>query len=61
MKSTGQHLDVCREVCDMKINLNETASFLLKFLAKKSNQTEKEMVEELVMDEYRRIGGGAKE
>ena len=45
----------------MKVNLNETASFLLKFLAKKSNQTEKEMVEELVMDEYRRIGGGAKE
>ena len=61
MRNTDQRVDVCREVCDMKINLNETASFLLKFLAKKSNQTEKEMVEELVMDEYRRIGGGAKE
>ena len=61
MKNIGLLLVVCREVCDMKINLNETASFLLKFLAKKSNQTEKEMVEELVMDEYRRIGGGAKE
>ena len=45
----------------MKVNLNETASFLLKFLAKKSNQTEKEMLEELVMDEYRRSGGGAQE
>ena len=45
----------------MKVNLNATATVMLKFLAKKSNQTEKEMVEELVMDEYRRIGGGAKE
>ena len=52
---------VCREVCDMKINLNQTASYFLKFLAKKSNQTEREMVEELVFDEYRRVGGGAKE
>ena len=43
----------------MKINLNETASFMLKFLAKKSKQTASEMVEELVMDEYRRSGGGA--
>ena len=45
----------------MKINLNSTASYFLKFLAKKSNQTESEMVEELVFDEYRRVGGGAKE
>ena len=59
MRNTDQHLDVCREVCDMKINLNATATVMLKFLAKKSNQTESEMVEELVMDEYRRSGGGA--
>ena len=45
----------------MKINLNATATVMLKFLSKKSNQTESEMVEELVMDEYRRSGGGAKE
>ena len=61
MKNTDQHLDVCKGVCDMKINLNQTASYFLKFLAKKSNQTEREMVEELVFDEYRRVGGGAKE
>ena len=54
-------MDVCKGVCDMKINLNATATVMLKFLAKKSNQTESEMVEELVMDEYRRSGGGAKE
>ena len=47
-------------VDDMKINLNATATVMLKFLSKKSNQTESEMVEELVMDEYRRSGGGAK-
>ena len=44
----------------MKININETASYMLKFLAKKSKQTEREMVEELVMDAYRVSGGGAK-
>ena len=60
MKNTGPHLDVCRGVCDMKINLNATATVMLKFLAKKSSQTESELVEELVMDEYRRSGGGAK-
>ena len=60
MKNTGQHWDVCRGVCDMKINLNATATVMLKFLAKKSSQTESELVEELVMDEYRRSGGGAK-
>ena len=59
MRNTGQHLEGCREVCDMKINLNATATVMLKFLAKKSNQNESEMVEELVMDEYRRSGGGA--
>ena len=59
MRNTGQHLDECKEVCEMKINLNATATVMLKFLAKKSNQTESEMVEELVMDEYRRSGGGA--
>ena len=61
MRNTGQHLAECKGVCDMKINLNATATVMLKFLAKKSNQTESEMVEELVMDEYRRSGGGAKE
>ncbi len=45
----------------MKVNLNATATVMLKFLAKKSKQTESEMLEELVMDEYRRSGGGAKE
>jgi len=44
----------------MKININATASVMLQFLAKKSKQSESEMVEELVMDEYRRSGGGAK-
>ena len=44
----------------MKVNLNATASVMLKFLAKKSNQTESEMLEEMIMDEYRRTGGGAK-
>ena len=44
----------------MKISLNGTATVMLKFLAKKSKQTENEMLEELVMDEYRRSGGGAK-
>ena len=43
----------------MKINLSATASVMLKFLAKKSSQTESEKVEELVMEEYRRSGGGA--
>ena len=44
----------------MKLVLNSTASFMLKFLARKSKQTESEMVEELVMDAYRVSGGGAK-
>ena len=44
----------------MKVNLSATATVMLKFLAKKSSQTESEMLEELVMDEYRRSGGGAK-
>ena len=44
----------------MKVNLNATASVMLKFLAKKSSQTESEMLEEMIMDEYRRTGGGAK-
>tara|TARA_B100000424_G_C22720536_1_gene391403 strand:+ start:150 stop:284 length:135 start_codon:yes stop_codon:yes gene_type:complete len=44
----------------MKVNLNATASVMLKFLAKKSSQTETEMLEELIMDEYRRSGGGAR-
>ena len=61
MKDIVQHLEGCKGVCEMKINLNQTASYFLKFLAKKSNQTEREMVEELVFDEYRRVGGGAKE
>ena len=43
----------------MKVNLNATATVMLKFLAKKGKQTESEMLEELVMDEYRRSGGGA--
>ena len=59
MRNTGQHLAECKGVCDMKINLNATATVMLKFLAKKSKQTESEMLEELVMDEYRRSGGGA--
>ena len=59
MRNTGQHLEGCKGVCDMKINLNATATVMLKFLAKKSKQTESEMLEELVMDEYRRSGGGA--
>ena len=45
----------------MKINLSATASVMLKFLAKKSSQSESEMVEELIMDAYRLSGGGAKE
>ncbi len=44
----------------MKISLNGTATVMLQFLAKKSNQTEKEMVEELVIDAYRVSGGGAR-
>ena len=44
----------------MRISLNGTATVMLQFLAKKSNQTEKEMVEELVMDAYRVSGGGAR-
>tara|TARA_B100001057_G_C22755574_1_gene913610 strand:- start:748 stop:882 length:135 start_codon:yes stop_codon:yes gene_type:complete len=44
----------------MKVNLNATASVMLKFLAKKSSQSETEMLEELIMDEYRRSGGGAR-
>ena len=32
----------------MKVNLNATASVMLKFLAKKSSQTETEMLEELI-------------
>ena len=44
----------------MKINLNATATVMLKFLSKKSNQTESELVEELVMDAYRVSGGGAR-
>ena len=44
----------------MKVNLNATATVMLQFLAKKSKQTESEMVEELVMDAYRRSGGGAR-
>ena len=44
----------------MKISLNGTATVMLQFLAKKSNQTEKEIVEELVMDAYRVSGGGAR-
>ena len=60
MRNTGLLLVVCKEVCEMKVNLNATATVMLKFLAKKSKQTESEMLEELVMDEYRRSGGGAK-
>ena len=45
----------------MKISLNGTATVMLQFLAKKSKQSEKEMVEELVMEEYRRSGGGARQ
>ena len=59
MRNTGQHLEGCKGVCEMKVNLNATATVMLKFLAKKSKQTESEMLEELVMDEYRRSGGGA--
>ena len=44
----------------MKVNLNATATVMLQFLAKRSKQTEKEMVEELVMDAYRVSGGGAR-
>ena len=44
----------------MKININGTASVMLQFLAKKSKQSESEMVEELVMDAYRVSGGGAR-
>ena len=44
----------------MKININGTASVMLQFLAKKSEQSESEMVEELVMDAYRVSGGGAR-
>ena len=60
MKDIVQHLEGCKGVCEMKVNLNATATVMLKFLAKKSKQTENEMLEELVMDEYRRSGGGAK-
>ena len=60
MRNTDQHLEGCKGVCEMKVNLNATATVMLKFLAKKSKQTENEMLEELVMDEYRRSGGGAK-
>ena len=59
MRNIGLLLVVCKEVCEMKVNLNATATVMLKFLAKKSKQTESEMLEELVMDEYRRSGGGA--
>jgi len=45
----------------MRISLNGTATVMLQFLAKKSDQTESEMVEELVMEEYRRSGGGARQ
>ena len=44
----------------MKVNLNPTFAVMLKSLARKSNSDPEDYLEELIMTQYHRSGGGAR-